>query len=220
MNRQEPAATERRIYPSEIRAAKRDDGGELLTGYAAKFGVLSEDLGGFREEIRKGAFSEAIAGDVRALWNHKSEFVLGRTKSGTLRLAEDEIGLRYEVDLPAASWARDLYASVERGDVDQSSFGFDVEPGGQEWREVDGVLIRTLLRIARLWDVSPVTFPAYPAATVEARSILEQAKTLNLLPGSGEPRTGGLDGTGDASRSTWAEARVRYLETTQGKGNR
>jgi hypothetical protein len=139
-----------------------------LVGYAAKFApVLSHDLGGFREEIQQGAFARSIAdGDVRAFWNHDvNRLPLGRTKSGTLHLEEDEIGLRFSLDLPDTQDARDLRQSVARGDVDGMSFGFRTIQ--DEW--ADHGQIHTLIE-ADLVEISPVNFPAFPATEVALRS--------------------------------------------------
>jgi HK97 family phage prohead protease len=159
--------TERRIFAiDELRVEKDADKGTTLTGYAAVFDTLSVDLGGFRETIAKGTFSESLQGDVRALWNHDSNHVLGRTKSGTLKLAEDAKGLRVEIHPPES--AAPFVESIRRGDVDQMSFGFKTVT--DEWEtDENGQTTRTLLK-ADLYDVSPVTFPAYPATEVSARA--------------------------------------------------
>ncbi len=129
-----------------------------ITGYAAVFNKLSEDLGGFREKIKPGAFSDAIEGsDTRALWNHDTNIILGRKSAGTLRLTEDKKGLAIEIDPP--SWAGPYIESIERGDVKEMSFGFIV--GTDSWAKKDEENIRTLEKIAELPDVSPVIFPAY-----------------------------------------------------------
>lgn len=164
---------ERRHFTlDEVRVEKREDGKRRIMGHAAVFNQLSEDLGGFREQIAPGAFAEAIkADDVRALFNHNPDHVLGRNLSGTLKLAEDARGLAIEIDPPDTQTARDLLVMIERGDVNQMSFGFSVRPNGQNWAQDDtGQVIRTLTRV-RLWDVSPVTFPAYPQTDVAARDL-------------------------------------------------
>lgn len=155
----------------EIRSA--DEKEMRIGGYAARFGVMSENLGGFREQIQAGAFADVIGNDVRALINHDANLVLGRTLSGTLRISEDANGLAYEVDLPDTQAARDLMLSIRRGDVTQSSFAFSVAPGGDDWTEdpETGGYVRTVKKIGRLYDVSPVTYPAYPDASVGARSL-------------------------------------------------
>lgn len=186
---------ERRNFPvSELRAITDDKGLRHITGYAAVFNCLSEDLGGYRERIAPGCFSRAIKeDDVRALWNHNSDCVLGRVKSETLRLSEDAHGLRIECDPPDAQWARDLMTSIERGDVDQMSFGFIVRryPDGSRgatWAIEDDVDVR-ILNDVELFDVSPVTFPAYPDTEVGLRSLEEYKRSAAVPPGG----NGGTD---------------------------
>ncbi len=166
---------ERRYFTAtELRAKGGSSPG--LTGHAAVFNQLSEDLGGFREEIIPGAFADTIkADDIRALWNHDPNFQLARTKSGTLHLSEDNTGLKIDADLPYTQFARDLMKSIERRDVDQMSFGFMVLPDGQKWMMREGSLVRQLLRVA-LFDVSPVTFPAYPQTDVGVRAIAAEMR--------------------------------------------
>lgn len=164
---------ERRIVSSEIRVERRGkDDAPRIIGHAAVFDSLSENLGGFREVIAKGAFDGVLEDDVRALFNHEPDNILGRTSAGTLSIGIDRRGLTYEIDPPDTTVARDLLVSLERGDVRESSFAFEVARGGDEWDEDDnGVLIRTITRFKRLWDVSPVTFPAYPDTDVAKRSM-------------------------------------------------
>lgn len=155
----------------EIEVREADGDGPLIVGYAAVFNQLSENLGGFRERIAPGAFRESLAAgdDVRALWEHDPQYVLGRNVAGTLTLAEDRQGLRVAIRPPATTWAADLMTSMRRGDVNQMSFGFSVPKGGDSWEMVDGTQIRTLKRV-RLADVSVVAYPAYPTTSAEARA--------------------------------------------------
>lgn len=158
-----------RTLCAEVRASPRAEGGEsapVFEGYAARFMSLSEDLGGFREQIAPGAFGEM--GDVRALFNHDPNYVLGRTAAGTLSLKTDEEGLSFHIDGPDTAWARDLRESVNRGDISQCSFAFETIE--DKWERMgDGSEIRTLLKV-RLYDISIVTYPAYEATSVAARS--------------------------------------------------
>ncbi len=146
--------------------------GNRLVGHASVFGQLAPMAGGY-ERIAETAFDAALADpdtDVRALLNHNPTMVLGRQSAGTLKLDTDRDGLRFEVELPDTSYARDLRELVARGDVTGASFGFI--PGEDTVsRAPDGKQIRTHVSVARLLDVSPVTWPAYEGATVALRSI-------------------------------------------------
>ena len=162
-----------RIHTGELRLERQEGDAPKIVGYAAKFNALSEDLGPFREKIAPGAFSETLAAgdDVRALLNHDSNFVLGRTEAGTLSLREDDVGLRAEIDPPTTTWAADLLISMERGDIDQMSFGFQVID--DEMHTEDEENVRMLLRV-KLFDVSVVTFPAYPQTNVGVNDLFSQ----------------------------------------------
>lgn len=142
-----------------------------MTGYAAVFNSKYEDPL-FMEVIRPGAFTRALKEnqDVRALVDHDPTLILGRTKSNTLRLMQDERGLFTEVQLPDTSYARDLRTKMQRRDVDGMSFGFQVQD--ERWGTKDGKLYREILDV-NLFDVSVVTYPAYPATTAQLRSAQE-----------------------------------------------
>tara|TARA_R110002153_G_scaffold15270_1_gene54708 strand:+ start:3590 stop:4213 length:624 start_codon:yes stop_codon:yes gene_type:complete len=168
--------TERRYLNFE--ASKLEYRGEgdnkkpYVVGHAAVFNSLSENLGGFRELIQTNAFDDVLEDDVRALFNHDANLILARTKSGTLNLSVDDKGLRYEFDVPNTTAGRDLLVSLERGDVSQSSFGFTVAE--DNWDEdKEGRWVRNITKVKRLYDVSPVVYPAYPAADVAKRSLQE-----------------------------------------------
>ena len=123
-----------------------------------------------------GAFEATLAeDDIRALINHRDEYVLGRNRAGTLRLAEDDEGLSVRIEPPETSYARDLVASIERGDISGMSIGFRTIT--DEWNMEDGEPVRTL-KAVRLYDVSPVTFPAYPATDVALRALTAFRDTL------------------------------------------
>jgi HK97 family phage prohead protease len=163
------ADQERRAVSVPVEVRQEDDR-PRLGGYAAVFGETTEILGLFRERIASGAFAQSVkADDVRALFNHDPNFVLGRTSAKTLRLFEDDRGLRYDVDPPETTWARDLIISVQRGDVSQSSFAFEVIEEEWDYGDRTKLPLRTIKGV-RLYDVSPVTYPAYESTTVSARS--------------------------------------------------
>lgn len=168
-------AMERRILceEAEVRAEKSDDGTVKIRGYAAVFNTLSSDLGGFRERLHPTAFDAVLRKnpDVRGLFNHDPNYLLGRTRSGTLRLYADEKGLGYTIDPPKSR--TDVLEALERGDVSGSSFAFTIARDGEEWVEENGKLIREVRKVAGLFDVGPVVYPAYPDTTAARRSLTE-----------------------------------------------
>ncbi len=156
---------EKRIFNIDTRAEETEDGNKKIIGHASMYGIRSENLGGFYEFIEDGAFTPELLdkSDTRALINHDPNLILARTTSGTLRLNGDDKGLRYEFDVPNTTYGKDLVVSMERGDINQSSFAFTVDK--DEWTtDDDGNNIRTIKKIKRLYDVSAVTYPAYPEA--------------------------------------------------------
>ncbi len=175
------ATIERRFYKCNLRMAGDDPEQRVIEGHGAVFDSPSENLGGFQEMIMPGAFSQAILeDDIRSLFNHNVNLILGRNTSSTLRLFDDDTGLRYELDPPQTSYANDLIISLERGDISQSSFGFRAIE--ESWRQPDEnnpLPVRVLHRV-KLFDVGPVAFPAYQDTTVSARA-LDQAQELSTL---------------------------------------
>lgn len=173
--------TKQHIYcDAEFRADNTGDGVMRLSGYAAVFNSETVIGGMFREVVKPGAFKKTIKdkADVRALFNHDRNIVLGRTKNGTLALAEDDKGLRIDIELPDTQQAKDLYRQIERGDIDQMSFGFNVVKDSWTRASNDSELPLRELRELRLFDVSPVTFPAYATTEIQARSLVESAGIL------------------------------------------
>lgn len=158
----------------------REDGDtRKIVGYAARFNELSEEMWGFKEKIAPGAFKNALLNsDTRALFNHDPNYVLGRKSAGTLTLREDENGLWYEITPPDTQWARDLINSINRGDVKESSFGFTIQK--EEWDDSGDIPIRTIVEVKRLYDISPVTFPAYPTTSTGLRG-LEYASAQEIF---------------------------------------
>lgn len=172
---------ELRGHQGGVTLESRSEGLPKISGYAAVFYRAGErgteyELGpGMVERIGRSAFDRAIAeDDVRGLFNHDSGMILGRAKSGTLKLSVDEIGLRYEITPPDTQAARDIVESIRRGDVSGSSFAFQAITS--DWERSDDAAktdVRTLTDV-RLYDVGPVTFPAYSATETQVRAALAE----------------------------------------------
>lgn len=207
-------AIERRMISSPGLRILRSEGagGSLITGHGAVFNQWATLYSGrsyiWREIVRPGAFRNALAAaqDVRALFNHDSNFVLGRTRSGTLRLREDGAGLAYEIDAPDTQLVRELVLSpIDRGDITGSSFAFTVRPEGERTtiREENGVIIeeRELVDLD-LYDVSPVTHPAYEGSDVALRALGERRDVAVRAQ--------------RAARLNAAGRRLRHVEAIQG----
>lgn len=159
---------ERRFYSSEVRASKES---RQVDGYAALFNSDSELLyGSFIERIAPGAFDEVLKDDTVALFNHDPNLVLARNGK-TMVLVQDDKGLRYQFEAPNTTAGNDLIENLRNGNISQSSFGFTV--AGEEWtysEDRSKPSIRTITKIKRLYDVSPVTYPAYPDTSVGLRN--------------------------------------------------
>jgi HK97 family phage prohead protease len=167
---------------TEEREGKKVD---LIRGTAVKFGELSRNLGWFREKFDRDAFSDVMDNDVVALFNHNMDLILARTISKTLRIYTDDEGLKYEFEAPDTSAGRDLVVNMKAGNVQHSSFSFQIRDDKWEEDEEDGE-IRTVLKVKRLFDVSPVVFPAYPQSTSEVakrsyQHYIEKKNSKNLV---------------------------------------
>lgn len=160
----------REVRPASTQFVTRDEGGEpTIEGYFAVFNSLYEIAPGMTESVAPGAFSKTLAGDIRALTNHDTTLVLGRTKAHTLELREDEHGLWGKVRInPKDADAMNLYERVKRGDVDQCSFGFEIVSEETDFRD-DGSIHWTIQDVI-LHEVSCCTFPAYQETNIAARS--------------------------------------------------
>ena len=159
------------VEPFEIRSNEQD--GLTAVGYGAVFGKLSQNLGGFVEQIDSRAFNKSLGDgeDVRALFNHDPNMLLGRVGAGTLRMGADSHGLRYEIDLPDTPTGIEVAKLLERGDLSGSSFGFRAI--SDSWGQTEeGYPLRTLESLS-VRDVGPVTFPAYPDSDAALRSLAE-----------------------------------------------
>jgi HK97 family phage prohead protease len=187
----------------------------VIQGYAAVFNTFSQDLGGFTELIEDKFFDEVLDQDVRALFNHDANRILGRSQAGTLRLKVDERGLAYEIDAPES--AKDVVEAIRRGDITGSSFAFAVLEDW--WGNVDGQIIRRLVKAKRLFDVSPVVYPAYQQTSASLRSVADFVRVRGA-----EGRLESIEAQMEAetireqvARATQAKLRRlrRYLDTLE-----
>ncbi len=160
----------RQVRSTSTQFNTRDDGGNLaIEGYFAVFDSNYEIAPGMSESIAPGAFDKTLSGDIRALINHDTTLVLGRTKANTLQLRTDSHGLWGRIEINREdSDAMNLYKRVQRGDVDQCSFGFDIISEETDFRE-DGSIHWTIKEV-ELYEVSPCTFPAYEETNIAARA--------------------------------------------------
>ena len=161
--------TMRQIRSIESKFTTRDDDGALhIEGYFAVFNSVYQIWDDMSESVAPGAFTDTLGGDVRALIDHETRLVLGRNTAGTLQLREDSHGLWGDVLInPNDQDAMNLYARVQRGDVNQCSFGFDILEQETEFRD-DGSVHWTIKKV-KLYEVSVCTFPAYAETSVQAR---------------------------------------------------
>jgi len=164
----------------QVRKKTGTSKGHVITGYAAVFSTPTDIGGQFTEEIEPGAFRDALAtSDIRALFNHNADHLLGRLGSGTLRAREDTNGLFYELDVPNTRLGEDLVELVNRGDLTGNSFSFVVDEDGERWDRGSGKVHRVITRFREVLDLGPVTWPAYKATTVSARA---QARAKETPP--------------------------------------
>lgn len=218
---------ERRLMnSSEVRAS--ENGKELrISGYAARYGVLSGDLGGFKERINKRAFDRVLSTnpDTLMLVNHEASQVLGRTSAGTLTLRGDDNGLAFDCLLPNTQAGRDTHELIKRGDLGGCSFAFQLDPRsdgtsrdawddeaeeeadekelGLRSRQGKRILVRTINDFSRLLDVSVVTYPAYSNTSVDARANVVAAEVRNRVEALKDPNS-------EFNRTLNADALARY----------
>jgi len=155
---------------AQLRAEKRESGEMIAEGIAIVYDQVTI-IWGDEEVIRPGAAAESIENDdIRAVWNHDNTIVLGRKKSETLEIWEEKDGVHVRISFPDSEEGRSKYKSIERGDVSQMSFSFDVIEGEWQIREENGERIwtREIIKL-KIYEVSPVTFPAYESTEIEAR---------------------------------------------------
>lgn len=183
-----PAIERRTVTLTDVEVRSFEDGAPRIRGYAAVFNTWTDIVPNYlRERIAPGAFKKTIKdGDVRALINHDPNLIIGRSKAGTLSMREDEHGLAVEITPPDTTYARDLITNMRAGNLNQMSFAFTVVRSNDKTESEDGALDRTLTEV-RLYDVSVVTYPAYPTTEAWARSAIE---TLSHYLQSAPPETG------------------------------
>lgn len=178
VNKREKAIRDFRTKFTITRAENDENNERTIEGYFALYEQETELFDGVYEIISNGAFDKTLNSDVRALWNHNTQYVLGRSKNGSLSLKADDKGLFATIKLPNTQYANDLYELVQRGDIDQASFGFNIND--EELEELASGGYRWRLKEVDLHEISVVTFPAYENTTVQARSkqieIIEQRK--------------------------------------------
>ena len=166
---------------SEVSTRSADDGSPILEGYFVRYDDIFNVAPGATESIAPGAFEESIHGDVRALYNHNHDIILGRTSAGTLTLEDRELGLWGSVKInPKDSQAMDAYERVKRGDVSGCSFGFEIEKESTEIKD-DGSVHWTIEKVNPLFECSLCVFPAYQKTSISAREHdLEEIKKRSL----------------------------------------
>ncbi len=165
---------ELRYIPIEDFEVREGDGQPKLEGHASVFNKEAVIYGSWREKVSPGAYKKTIKeNDIRALWNHNTDLVLGRNKSGTLDLLEDTKGLKVQISPPDTQAGRDAVTSIKRGDVTQMSIAFQIVK--EEWIQPADArdLPLRIIREAKLFEVSPVTFPAFEQTSISARNELE-----------------------------------------------
>ena len=156
---------------SEVTTRSDEDGTPILEGYFVRYDDIYKIADGATESIARGAFKDSINGDVRALYNHNQDIILGRTSANTLELRDTDVGLWGKILInPKDTQAMDAYERVKRGDITGCSFGFDIAPNGEETRiNEDGSVHWTITKVNPLYEISPCVFPAYEATSVTAR---------------------------------------------------
>lgn len=166
---------ERRYIEAPVSIEQRGEGDDqvsVIEGYAFKYNKITEIGGWFREEILPGAADDVLNDDIRCLFNHNPSLILARSVGGkgTLSLNADKVGLKYSYVTPDRTYARDLEDAIKAGDVDKSSFAFRAKEIVWIAGENDAPDLRQIQKFEAIFDVSPVTFPAYQDTTVAKRS--------------------------------------------------
>jgi HK97 family phage prohead protease len=188
---------ERRFFRAGTDLRADSQGDEMcISGYAARFNVLSHELNGFRETLSRNCFARSLQSDrdVKMLFNHDPSLILGRKQNGTLSVNEDDKGLRFSCRVADTQAGRDAFKLVQRSDISECSFAFSVDDGCEDWDdcqddETGERYRRRTIRQASLWDTSIVSSPAYPGTTVTAnsRQLNSTRSMLDYFPSGGLP---------------------------------
>ena len=196
----------RTLHMHDMQTRNDTDTGDLfIEGYFAVFNDIYKVWDGATESIAPGAFDESVHGDVRALYNHNDDLILGRTSAGTLELREDEHGLWGKVKLNRNDTdAMNAYERIKRGDITGCSFGFNIESEETEYRE-DGSVHWTITKVNPLYEISPCVFPAYEATNVSARGKQIDEMKVRKIELRKEELRKKLKGEADGTESTDAE---------------
>ena len=182
---------ERRYFNAEVRVSTTLEHPPMLTGHAAIFDSPSEEIftePGWREVVRRGAFAKSIrTDDVQALINHDNSQLIGRVSNGTLLLEEDEIGLKVRIFPPETSHGRDILTLIRGKFITKMSFGFTIDDSGQRFDRQNK--IREIIEVRKLFDVSPVSMPAYPGTDISARIFNAKIAEIDKKLSETEPKT-------------------------------
>lgn len=195
----------RYLQMHDIETRNESDNDLYLEGYFAVFNEVYKVWDGATESIAPGAFTDCISGDVRALYNHNDDFILGRTAAGTLELKEDNRGLWGRIKLNRNDTdAMNVYERIKRGDITGCSFGFNIAEEETEYRD-DGTVHWTIKKVDPLYEISPTIFPAYEATSVSARGKQIDAMKKRKLELRKQEILKRIRGENDGNQSTDAE---------------
>lgn len=170
---------EKRFNQHKIEVRAKEGEPTVLVGYAAVFNSPSCDMWGIVEYVKRGAFARSLKeNNQKALWNHNSDFVLGSTRAGTLKLWEDDKGLAFELTPPNTQAGKDAIESIRRGDVEGNSFGFQIKK--QSWDETDPKNVKRYLEEVDLREISPTPFPAYEDTELGIRDAFKNREVVKV----------------------------------------
>lgn len=201
-------AKEIRTCAGELRMSGMDKPKKRVEGYALMWGVRYS-VGWFDEIIQEGALNAANMSDVRILFNHDPNMIIGRTASGTAEVSLDNTGLFFSAEIPDSPFGQNLIASLERGDITQASWAFDINHNGDKWSydQTTNRDVRTITNVRNVYDASPVTYPANPDTTVAARSLESVKGKTPIVTGTNEPsKSGKRNGMSEDEMSPQAQA--------------